>query len=207
MNLSDNIVTRFLSRLCDFVLLNLLWILCSLPIFTIGASTTALYAVMLRLVKNEEGYLIQSFLKNFKSNFKKSTILWLIIMSIAVFIIVDFRLVHGLNTAIEIFFKAILLLSTLLLLCLFIYGFAMIARYENPLFEIIKNAIFLSIFKLPYTILILTTVAFFYVFTFFNMYTFTFGIFFWIFCGISLMSFIVSKIIRKLFTIFEQPTL
>ncbi len=55
MNWTDNVVMRALSRLCDFMLLNILWVVCSIPLFTIGASTTALYTVMLKIVRNEEG--------------------------------------------------------------------------------------------------------------------------------------------------------
>ena len=54
MNWIDNGVTRFLGKVADFMFLNLLWIVCSIPIITIGASTTAMYSVMLKLVKNEE---------------------------------------------------------------------------------------------------------------------------------------------------------
>ena len=54
-NWIDNPIMRGMGRLADFIILNLLWVVCSIPIITIGASTTALYTVMLKLVKNEEG--------------------------------------------------------------------------------------------------------------------------------------------------------
>lgn len=64
MNWIDNGVTRFLGKVADFMFLNLLWIVCSIPIITIGASTTAMYSVMLRLVKNEDGLHSKRVLKS-----------------------------------------------------------------------------------------------------------------------------------------------
>ena len=60
---TDNIVWRFLGRVADLVILNFLFLLCSIPIVTIGASWTALYSVTLKAVKNEESYIAKGFLK------------------------------------------------------------------------------------------------------------------------------------------------
>ena len=92
MNWIDNGVTRFLGKVADFMFLNLLWIVCSIPIITIGASTTAMYSVMLKLVKNEEGYIVKGFLKAFKENFRQSTLMWLLYLVFGIVIVVDFML-------------------------------------------------------------------------------------------------------------------
>ncbi|MFQ9510793.1 MAG: DUF624 domain-containing protein, partial [Lachnospiraceae bacterium] len=52
----DNPVWRFIGKLVDVALLNLLWIICCIPIVTIGPATTAMYYVTLKLVRDEEGY-------------------------------------------------------------------------------------------------------------------------------------------------------
>ena len=75
LDVTDNPVISGMSRIFDMMCLNVLWLVCSLPIFTIGASTTAMYTVMLKVVKNEEGYIVKGFFKAFKENFKKSTII------------------------------------------------------------------------------------------------------------------------------------
>ena len=62
----DNVVTRALTKICDMICLNIVWLICCIPIVTIGASTAALYSVMLKMVKNEEGYIFRSFFKAFK---------------------------------------------------------------------------------------------------------------------------------------------
>lgn len=88
-NWIDNPIMRGMGRVADFIILNLLWIVCSIPIITIGASTTALYTVMLKLVKNEEGYIAKGFLKAFKENFKQSTIMWAIFLLLGILFVVD----------------------------------------------------------------------------------------------------------------------
>lgn len=61
------------------IVVNLLWVLCSLPLFTIGASTCAACYVCLKLLNDEEGNLFTWFFKSFKENFKQGTIMWLFI--------------------------------------------------------------------------------------------------------------------------------
>ena len=56
-NWTDNVVMRAMGKIADMICLNVLWLICCIPVITIGASTTALYTVMLRLVKDEEGYI------------------------------------------------------------------------------------------------------------------------------------------------------
>ena len=58
----DNPVWRFIGKLGDLIVLNILWTICSIPIFTIGASTTAVYYVTLKLVRDEDDSTIKAFL-------------------------------------------------------------------------------------------------------------------------------------------------
>jgi uncharacterized membrane protein YesL len=75
--------------------LNLLWLVCSLPIVTIGASTTALYYVTLKIAENEEGDITQQFFRSFKANFKQATVLWLILLAVGIVLsVVGVRLVY-----------------------------------------------------------------------------------------------------------------
>ena len=72
----DNPVWRFMGRIADMFMLTLLWAVCSIPIVTIGASTTALYYVTLKMAENQESYIIKSFWKSFTENLKTSTGIW-----------------------------------------------------------------------------------------------------------------------------------
>ena len=76
----DSGFSKFMNRVSDLFLLNILWVICSIPIITIGASTTALYSVNLNLLSENEGHITKAFFKAFKENFKKSTAIWLIVL-------------------------------------------------------------------------------------------------------------------------------
>lgn len=73
----DSAFSRFLYFVADVVTLHILWILYSLPLITIGASTTALYYSCMKRIRTGEGYVSQNFRKAFRQNFRQSTILWL----------------------------------------------------------------------------------------------------------------------------------
>ena len=85
----DNGLFRALGKLADLMLLNILFLVCSLPIFTIGASFTAMYYVTLKLAENEEGYIARGFWKSFKQNFKQATIIWLILLFFGIVLVLD----------------------------------------------------------------------------------------------------------------------
>ena len=76
----DNRFFTFMSRVSDLIILNLLCILCCLPIVTAGASITAMFYVTLKMVRNEEAYIAKSFFKSFKQNLKQSIIINLIML-------------------------------------------------------------------------------------------------------------------------------
>ena len=68
----ENPVIAFLNKMADLILLNLIFLLCCIPVVTIGPAITALYAVSLRSVRYGDGYVIQTFFRSFKQNFKQS---------------------------------------------------------------------------------------------------------------------------------------
>ena len=85
----DNPVIRFLNKLTDLVFLNFLFLLCSLPVVTMGASLTAMYAVNLRSVREGDGYVAKRFFAAFRENFRQATVCWLIVLGTALLLFVD----------------------------------------------------------------------------------------------------------------------
>ena len=65
----DNPIWRFIGKFWDLLIIHILWVICCIPIVTVGAATTAMYYVTLRLVRDDDGYTIRSFFKSFKKNF------------------------------------------------------------------------------------------------------------------------------------------
>ena len=85
----DNPVMQFITKLACTAYLNLLWFICCIPIVTAGASTTALYYVTLKMVKDEESGLTRAFFHSFKENFRQGTIIWLILLALGIVLALD----------------------------------------------------------------------------------------------------------------------
>ena len=83
---SDSMFNRFLFRIFDTLMLAVLTIVCSLPIFTIGAAVSALYDMMIKIVLDKDSSLFKSYFKSFKKNFVKGTLIWLICLAGIAFI-------------------------------------------------------------------------------------------------------------------------
>lgn len=141
----DGWLFRFFSRMWDILVLNLLWLLTSIPLVTIGASTTALYTVTLKMVRNEDSYLVKSYLKAFKENFLKATGAWLLLAAGWFLLLVDiFWLGKSMGDyGFFIIFAAGICLVIWFLITL--YLFPMLARYENTLVRTIMNSFYVSI--------------------------------------------------------------
>lgn len=203
-NLMDNVVMRAMGKICDMFFLNILWVVCSIPIITIGASTTALYTVMLKFVRNEEGYIFRSFFKAFKENFRQSTVIWLIIAAFGALWWVDFRIAGMMGAGIGDVLRIIFLIIGFFLLSVTIYIFPLTARYENKISATFKNALILSIAKLPYTLLMVIVFAAAVLLSLWNTMTLMLAVPIWILFGVSLIVWINSWLLRRVFTVFEK---
>lgn len=158
----DSPLMTGLSRIADLFILNVLYLICCIPIFTIGASTTALYYVTLKMVRSEDCYTIKSFFKSFKENFKQATIIWLIVLAFGTIGIVDFRIIlgnadmmAGSSATISRLVMIALLVATGIVLFLTVYVFPVLSRFENTIKNTMKNALLMSIRHLPFTLLII----------------------------------------------------
>lgn len=203
-NWTDNVVMRALGKMGDMICLNVMWVICCIPIITIGASTTALYTVMLRMVKNEEGYIFRGFLKAFKSNFKQSTLIWLILLLLGIVWTVDFRVAGFMPGMAGIILSAIFLALGFILLSVMIYIFPLTARYENGIKATFKNALILTVAKLPYTFLMVAIVVAAVFASLWSAFTLLFSLPLWLFFGVSLIVWINSYILRRVFVVFEN---
>ena len=151
----DNPVWRFIGKFWDVLILNVLWLVCSIPIVTIGASTTAMYYVTLKLARDEDGYTIRSFFKSFKENFRQATVIWLIFLAVVFLLGFDlYFFVAGLTEPST--FRTVM--TTVFLAFLFVWAgmFTFVcplqARFYNPVKKTIFNAFFMSIRHIFHTI-------------------------------------------------------
>lgn len=147
----DGSIMRALSRVADLAILNILWLICSLPIVTMGAATTSLISVTMKMTDDKEGYIFRSYLKAFKRNFKQSTVIWLVLLAVALVLGADYYIMSHWESSLRYAMITVILLAALVLLFVGLYIFALIAKFENTIGMYFKNALFMSIRHLPYT--------------------------------------------------------
>lgn len=143
----DSPLMTFLTKLADLMILNLLWMVCSLPIITIGASTAAMYDCLLN--QDRVSSITGTFFSAFKSNFKKATLLWLIqavMTAVAAFDLLSF---FGAWADAALVVRGICLIPAVWLLMSAGYLLPLQAQFENTVGNTLKNAILISIANLP----------------------------------------------------------
>lgn len=184
--------------------LNILFIVFSIPIITFGASLTALYSVSLKMIRKEEGTIYHSFVAAFKSNFKKATIAWLLV--IAAIAVLYGQWFYSVNTTgvLSTFYMFVLVIEGFIFLLTVQFLFPLIARYENTVLNSIKNSFLLAVsnfwawikFTLIWIMPIILCLRYFVIF----YYTW----YLWLVCGFGLMAFCSSIVARKVFEKIEN---
>lgn len=157
----DNVVFRALSKLVDCVVVTFLWLLFSLPVFTIGASTTALYYTVHKCIRRSRGYVFSTFWHGFKTNFKQSTCMWLIMLVIYGVLYYDTYMMGAIlqsGQKIGNLFYFFLILSILVTIWSF-YVFAYTARFENTKRAIFKNCAVIGLVNFPSSLLVLVVLV------------------------------------------------
>ena len=141
-----------MSKVADLCILNIICVVCCIPVITAGASITAMYYVTLKMVRNEEAYIVRSFFKSFKQNFKQATIINLIMLLIGVVLYVDLNVSKAMQGGAGQIFQVIFMAFGLIYFILFLYVYPVLARFYNTIKNTIKNALFMAIRHFPYTV-------------------------------------------------------
>ena len=154
--------SQLLMKLCWCCYLNMLWFVCSLPIVTMGAATTALYAACFKIHKEQEGSSVALlFFKAFRDNFKQATVLWLIMLGIGLLLGGDFYILYHLRAgstgAAAVFWT--LLLAVLIAACvayviMLSYVFPLTASVRNSTWAMLKNSLLVGTHYLFATIMV-----------------------------------------------------
>lgn len=186
-----------IGRIGDFFVLNVIWLIASLPIVTIGASTTALYYVFLKRLHDPNIGLsdFQLFKKSFKENWKQATVVWLILL----FLGVDLAIIGStlyLNMGWEAIRNNNLLLAVgviivLAYLLVFLYVFPLLALFQQKTGQCFRNAFAISFRFLPSSLGMVLIVALVVFASWFGIPIFL--------IGAAFTAWLLSKIIYKKF--------
>ena len=143
----DSPFSQKIAKVGNLVLLNILWIVCSLPVVTMGAATTALYYTVFQYQTNGEDEVFRPFFRAFAKNFLQSTLLWMGILAITALMTFNVRYLfayggNGLLWIVIIVVSALFLMIQPQLL-------PQLARFETKLGVAIKNAALLTVLHMP----------------------------------------------------------
>ena len=160
----DSPFIAFMNRIADLMILNILFVICCIPVITIGPAVTALYYVTLKMVRDEESYIAKSFFRSFKLNFKQGVLMWLIDLVLLGIFAADFSVLNGKVPGIEnpgtpLFTIIRIVLMVLVFLALFTlsFTFPVLAKFDNTIKNTYRNSFFMSCRHFPTTLVMILT--------------------------------------------------
>jgi len=121
-----------------------MWLLFSLPLVTIGAATSAMFYVSTRRIAEREGYITADFWRAFKENFKRATIIWILMLGVIFLVIFNISILGELGEMARFILPVqIVILAQLALISVFV--FPVVARFDMSVVQAVKSSFFMSI--------------------------------------------------------------
>lgn len=192
----------FCTRLVELTKINLLWLLCCLPVFTAGAATSAMITCLYAF-RADEVCGSKAFFAAFRKSFKKATSLWLLMLLFGVMLVADYVIVAGLTFPGRM---AVIVVLFFLAFALILFGgmiFPLVSQFPGSLKEMTVNAILLSMAHLPKMLLV----------TSMNLLPLLLALllprlmlllgFVWLICGFALMALYDISVLEKIFAPFR----
>ena len=200
----DNRFFRAVGKLVDLVWINLLTLVCALPVVTAGASFASMYYLLLRMAENDSGALTRGFFRAFRKNFKNATAVWLIgLVVLAVYGYQLWLLRQGVLDGYGILKKVSLGLIVLILVAAVMvldYAFALLARYDRGLKQTVKNAALLTIGFLPRSLCMAVLMLFPLALMLLSDYFF----WLWFLYGLSYPGYLIARLMLTVFNKTEE---
>lgn len=195
----DSPVMRVLTRLCNLIFLNVLWLLTAWPIVTIGAANAAMHAVLFQYLDEGSDAVFKPYFKAFAANFKQSTMAWIPMLLVSVILVVDaLYLTNAANEASWLLWIPFALVLTVLL-TMTTYVFGLIARFENTLRDTLRNSFLLFLLNLlPSISMVLVTAVPLLVYLIFPDVFLRIGIL-WLMLGVSGFAYVNAATMLRVF--------
>ena len=203
----DSRIMSFLAKLGDMFILNVLYLVCCIPVMTIGAATTALYYNTLKMAENSESYVWREFLRTFKENFKQATIIWMIILVIGAVLVGDFLVMGGIGSqALASVTAIVVIVVGVFLILTAVYVFPVLARFDNSVLNIMKYALLMAIRHLPSTVVILAIHSVPLLLAFASLEAFIRGLLPVLLFTVSILAYFESKLFSRIFSNYYPKT-
>lgn len=160
----DNAFFRFMGRLTDLVWVNILTLICCLPVVTAGAALSAMYKVLIKMAMEDAGGITRMYFEAFKSNFKEATKLWVPSALILFVMLSNAWILHqGIFEGNQVLLTATGIsigIITVLVVLFQIYALSLLAFYDNTLKQTVKNAFLLMLAYFPRSICMIVILLF-----------------------------------------------
>lgn len=199
----DSPVMQALGKMADLMWLNILTLICCIPVVTAGASLTAMHYMALKIVRNEECYITKGFFKSFKENFKQATLIWLLMVIVIAVLAGDFIIMKYSGMTFSKALQIVIIAVGVLFLFTAVFVFPVLAKFDNTLWRTIKNAFLMSIMQFPKTILMILMFAIPPVLFVFYPRVIPLVIFF----GLSVPAWLSAKLYNKFFQKLEDQVM
>lgn len=206
MNLlnEDNIIHIFLNKLGDIIVANLLFLVCCIPIITIGPALTALYHCMLRTVKGNNNGTTKTFFLAFKENFRQSLIVWLGLLAVGFILFLNIRFLQNTASVVSkpLFYVSLGIAGLVIILALYI--FPVIAAFANTTVNLLKNAYVFAFLHFPSTLAIAVITILPMFMTYRDIKLLPLYACCWFFFGFGLTAYVNSLLLYRMFKPFLE---
>ena len=186
----------------NLAILNFLFLICCIPIITVGPAITAMNYVVFKMRMERDVPIAKSFFKSFRQNFRQGVIIWLLMLLAGSLLGIDSYIVWF--SAPSTVLRITVTIASAVYLMTLIYAFPLLARFNNTVFKTIRNAAVLSITSVPRTLSVLILIAVPVVVTLYSEKTVVYGTFLWLSMGFSGITYINSLILQKTFRKYAQ---
>lgn len=200
----DSAYSQIMTKVFDVLCLSVLCLLCCIPVITIGASVTALYYMMMKLVKDEETAVTRNFFKAFRENFVQSIPVTLILLVIMGILFADFHILGQSENKTSSIIYGCCVVILITVAAVFSYVFPLMARFENTIRRTLENAARLAASHLWQTIIMVVINLFPLIWFIVSPETFSAIFWIWIFIGSGVQAFVNSLLLVKIFGRLEE---
>lgn len=204
----DSPIMSFLARVADLVILNVLWLLCCLPVVTAGASTTAMYHVVRHLQEESISSVTRDFFRSFKSDFRQATPVYLLLLIPTAAVVMNAWILSAQSSdVVPVYVRAIWMVSALMLTFVVSFVYPVMAYFDDTVWKTLRTAAVLAVAKLPRTVLISAINLLPIIMLFVSLPFFLRSSIFWLLIGGSLTAYLNMLILRPVFKkiIDERP--
>ena len=189
----DSILNILLNQIGDMVVANLLFILFSLPIITIGPALCGLYTIFFQKESKAEISIFQEFVKGFRKNLKDGIIFFLGILVLLSIILGNIYFLRENQTSLGFSFLLLTVAVAIPLSLASLYLFPILTFFENKNGYYLQMSFFLSIRHLPRSIALFIITSLLPLMTYWDSQLRPLYAFFWFFIGFSLLALIHAK--------------